>query len=75
MDMETFLRLIKRHNELGWAVQAQLVDLDNGVDPEDLNPNALKLIREFLVYAEKHGLEGTDTIIEAIDAADFEEDE
>lgn len=75
MDMETFLHLAKRYNDLGWAVQDQLVSLDNGDDPEEQNPNALKLIKEFLVYAEKRGLEGTDIILEAIETANFEEDE
>lgn len=74
MDIETFLDLAKRFNDLGWAVQDQLVDLDNGADPEEQNPNALKLIKEFLVYAERRGLEGTDIILEAIEAAKFDEE-
>lgn len=75
MNMETFLELAKMYNDLGWAVQEQLHELDNGVDAEDMNPNALGMIANFLVYAGKRGLEGTDIILDAIVEAKFEEKE
>lgn len=75
MDMESFLDLAKKFVNLGWSIQDQLDELDQGIPVEQMNPNALKLIKEFLVYAERRGLEGTDTILEAIDAAKFDEEE
>lgn len=74
MDMESFLLLARKYVDLGWSVQAQLVQLDENEEcAEELNPNALALIAEFLEFASQHNLLGTDRLLHAIKQAKFED--
>lgn len=47
-DLHTAIRVGKAWSNLGWAVQGQMEDVLEGDDPADKNPNALKLIRDYL---------------------------
>lgn len=65
MDIEEFIEVAVKYTALGSSVQDQLGDLMerifDGEDPEDVlseqNPNALKLIREFLAVAGNNGVD------------------
>lgn len=65
MDIEEFIDVAVKYTALGSAVQDQLGELMerifDGEDPEDVlsdqNPNALKLIREFLATAGNNGVD------------------
>lgn len=68
MDFETYLRVAKEFADLDWAVRNQLEKLDsNEYEPEDCNPNALKLIKAFLLTIAENGVLGTDYILKQID--------
>ncbi len=48
MDLDGMILFAEKFSNLGWSVQAQLRDMLNGADPEELNPNAVQMIFEFL---------------------------
>lgn len=54
MDLDDLIRICKKYNSLGWSVQEQLHEVvESGVGGQ--NPNALKMIVEFLEFAGRHG--------------------
>lgn len=53
MDFMRFMRLVRKYRDMGWSVQGQLDDVINGEPLEDMNPNALEMIREFVEAFEK----------------------
>ena len=57
MDTYTLIELCKAYAGLGWAVQAQLNDVLDGADLNDLNGNALKMIEGFLRRSANEGVE------------------
>lgn len=48
MKIDELIDLCQRYSDLGWAVQEQLVGVIEGEPLEDMNSNALELIRKFL---------------------------
>lgn len=48
MYLNTFIRLAQGFNNLGWAVQEQLVAVLTDGNVEDQNPNALRMIADYL---------------------------
>lgn len=48
MDIADYIDFAILYKDLGWAVQEQLSDVIDGRDLEELNPNALREIDEFL---------------------------
>ena len=57
MTLDDFLYLAKQYVDLGWSVQQQLQDVMDGDALDEQNPNALDLIRRFLVTADGVGIE------------------
>lgn len=58
MTFDDFLTMAKEYAVLGNSVQEQMDDVLNQEMPlEDLNPNALRYIREFAQRLEDHGVE------------------
>lgn len=48
MTIERFIKLAKRYNELGWAIQNQLDQVLGNAELGTLNDNALMVIADFL---------------------------
>ncbi len=70
MDIETFVKLAKQYNDLGWAIQEQLNDVLQG-DVDSVNPNALAYIKRFIDEAANSGV---DTEIAECVIRDFEDE-
>lgn len=45
MNFQDFVELAKKYAAMGWSVQEQMDDVINGESLDDLNPNALAMIR------------------------------
>lgn len=67
MDLETFLQMADEYKALGWSVQGQLAEIADGSPMEDQNPNALKIIKSFLLSLDMCGIKGADDLAEEID--------
>jgi hypothetical protein len=67
MNIETLVKLCKQYTVLGWAVQAQLGDVLSGDGMKDQNPNALKLIQDFLTSCASDDVSGAEELAEEID--------
>ena len=52
LQLSDLIRFAKKFQDLGDAVQAQLDDLIN-YDFDDLNPNAVRMIEEFLAWVQQ----------------------
>lgn len=66
MDLRTFLKLAKKYNDLGWAVQAQLIEVCDGADPASKNANAMKMCERFLTERDTAAIDGVQDVLEAI---------
>lgn len=60
MDLATFLRFAKRYNDMGWAVQDQLVDVAQGGSMFDQNTNALEIVSKFLRHIGENVTDATE---------------
>jgi hypothetical protein len=58
MEVYDAIQIAKAYDKLGWAVADQLdTVLDGTGGPDNLNPNALDLIEEFLDDCARQGLD------------------
>ena len=77
MDLQTFLRLAKKYNDLGWSVQGQLRAVSNGENMGDQNPYALSICADFLDCLSNEEVTGAYDLAEEISEflADREDDQ
>lgn len=66
MDLETLTALCQDFNDLGGAVSGQLIDVIDGGNLSDQNPNALAMCQKFLREAARLDVEGANELADRI---------
>lgn len=66
MTLDDLMALCQDFHDLGWAVAGQLVDVADGGDMADQNPNALRMCQKFLREAAGLGVDGAEDLADRI---------
>lgn len=69
MNFHDFVELARKYSAMGWSVQQQMDDVIDGEPLDELNPNALQMIRELVEEFERlnqYGDEDSFNVIHSI---------
>lgn len=69
MNFHDFVELARKYAAMGWSVQQQMDDVIDGEPLDELNPNALQMIRELVEEFERvnqYGDEDSFNVIHSI---------